>query len=283
LAPAADLPVVQQAQRGSTRELFGIHLQPKPGTARGHAVLLCNAFGQEAIRAHRLYRVLGDRLASVGFDVLRFDYYGSGDSAGDDAEFDLSGAVADTVAAGNLLLQRSRAQRLSCLGLRLGGNIAALASSQWTGGLDHLVLFEPVADGSAYVRNLLQSNTDTMAGMFGSRWKIDPALRQFNLPSPGGETLGFALTTAFKTQMTERINPQQPWPGRASKTLILTPQVESFTAWTHSRDLSASPHLQVTPSDSDIDWATNSALNTAIVPRAWVERLLGTMTETAHA
>ncbi len=267
----------------AARELFGIHLEPKPGTTRGHAVLLCNAFGQEAIRANRLYRVLGDRLAALGFDVMRFDYYGSGDSAGDDAEFDLNGAVADTVAAGRLLLQRSRAQRLSCLGLRLGGNIAALASSQWADGLDHLVLFEPVADGSAYVRDLLQANTDAMAGMFGSRWKIDPALRQFNLPNPGGETLGFALTAGCKAQMAERINPQQPWPGRARKTLILTPQVEAFKAWTGSRDLSTSPHVQIAPSDSDIDWATNSALNTAIVPRPWVERLLGTMTETAHA
>ncbi len=266
------------------RELFALHLQPSTHVpARDHAVLLCNPFGQEAIRAHRLYRVLGDRLAAAGFHVLRFDYYGSGDSAGEDTEFDLDGAMADTVAAGNLLLQRSRVDKLSCLGLRLGGNIAALASRHWTEPLDHLLLFKPVADGSSHVLALRQSNADTMAGMFGSRWRIDPALRQFNLPDPDGETLGFALTPACKAQIAARIDPRQPWPGRARNSIILTPQIDAFTAWTTGRDLLASPQLRIAPSDSDIDWATNSALNTAIVPRTWVDRALGALTQAAHA
>jgi pimeloyl-ACP methyl ester carboxylesterase len=266
------------------RELFALHLEPSAdATARDHAVLLCNPFGQEAIRAHRLYRVLGDRLAATGFHVLRFDYYGSGDSAGEDTEFDLDGAIADTVAAGNLLLQRSRVGKLSCLGLRLGGNIAALASRRWTEPLDHLLLFEPVADGSSHLLALRQSNADTMAGMFASRWRIDPALRQFNLPDPDGETLGFALTPACKAQIAARIDPRQPWPGRARHSIILTPQIDAFTAWTARRDLLASPQLRIAPSDSDIDWATNSALNTAIVPRAWVDRALDALTQAAHA
>ncbi len=266
------------------RELFALHLQPSTHVAaRDHAVLLCNPFGQEAIRAHRLYRVLGDRLAAAGFHVLRFDYFGIGDSAGEDTEFDLDGAVADTVAAGNLLLQRSRVDKLSCLGLRLGGNIAALASRHWTEPLDHLLLFEPVADGSSHVLALRQSNADTMAGMFGSRWRIDPALRQFNLPDPDGETLGFALTPACKAQIAARIDPRQPWPGRARNSIILTPQIDAFTAWTTGHDLLASPQLRIAPSDSDIDWATNSALNTAIVPRTWVDRALGALTQAAHA
>ncbi|MBK7659827.1 MAG: hypothetical protein IPJ28_12035 [Betaproteobacteria bacterium] len=62
------------------RQLFAM-LQPAGGAApRQHGVLLCNPFGQEAIRAHRLVRVLGDRLAAAGFAVMRFDYYGTGDS-----------------------------------------------------------------------------------------------------------------------------------------------------------------------------------------------------------
>ncbi|OIQ69114.1 alpha/beta hydrolase family protein [mine drainage metagenome] len=265
------------------RELFGLYLEPRPGTARGHAVLLCNPFGQEAIRAHRLYRVLGDRLTAAGFHVLRFDYYGSGDSAGDDAEFDLDGAIADTAAAGALLLQRSQAQRLSCAGLRLGGNIAALASNRWPDPVEHLVLFEPVAEGAAHLIALKRSNASTLAEMFAARWRLDAALRQFNLPDPDGEALGFALTPSCKAQITDRVTLSRPWPGHARNTLLLTPQVETFAAWTAKRDVVASPSLQVTASDSDIDWATNSALNTAIVPRAWVDRLLGTLTETLHA
>ena len=266
------------------RELFALHLEPSAGAPpRPCGVLLCNPFGQESIRAHRLYRVLSERLAAAGFHVLRLDYYGTGDSAGDDSEFDLDGAVGDTVAAGNELLQRSGMKKLSCLGLRLGGNIAALASSQWAEALDHLVLFEPMIDGASYLRDLQRANAETMAEMFGARWRIDSALRQYNLPNPGEETLGFALTARCKAQITERINWQKPWPGCADYTFIVTPHVGAIESWTSGRDVAASPHMQVIASNSDIDWATNSALNSAIVPREWVNHALDSLTEIADA
>jgi hypothetical protein len=75
-------------------------------------------FGQEGIRAHRLYRVMSDRLAAAGYHVLRFDYYGSGDSAGSDEEWDVQGSIADAQAALAELLRRSRAPRWSAVGLR---------------------------------------------------------------------------------------------------------------------------------------------------------------------
>jgi hypothetical protein len=57
--------------------------------APGAAVLLCNPFGQEAIRCHRAFRLLSARLASSGIPSLRFDYFGTGDSPGNDGEGDL--------------------------------------------------------------------------------------------------------------------------------------------------------------------------------------------------
>lgn len=240
-------------------------------------MLLCNPFGQESIRAHRVYRVLGDRLAAAGYDVLRFDYYASGDSAGDDAEWNLDGAVADTIAAARELLRRSGASKLSLIGLRLGGNIAALASAGMDHHPAHLILLEPLTDGAQYMQDLERSNADTMAGMFGSRWRIDPTLRAFNLPDGATEVLGFSLGTAARAQIARRIDAGQAWPGKARHTFVLARDVGAFEAWVAHRDSTASPNIRVAPSDSDIDWATNSALNTAIVPRTLIDHALSAL------
>src|SRR6185369_16185836 len=83
----------------SARRLFGLYQPPSAGTGNAQCVVLCNPFGQEAIRSHRLLRVLGDRLARAGFAVLRFDYSGTGDSDGDDSEADLGRWVEDVLSA----------------------------------------------------------------------------------------------------------------------------------------------------------------------------------------
>ncbi|MDE2122022.1 MAG: alpha/beta hydrolase, partial [Betaproteobacteria bacterium] len=77
------------------RDLFALHQPAAAGARRHHGVLICNPFGQEAIRAHRFLRVLSERLSASGFDVLRFDYFGTGDSAGTEAEADLDTWVRD--------------------------------------------------------------------------------------------------------------------------------------------------------------------------------------------
>ena len=43
------------------------------------------------VRAHRLLRVLAERLARNGIAVMRFGPYGAGDSLGNDEQLDLAG------------------------------------------------------------------------------------------------------------------------------------------------------------------------------------------------
>lgn len=135
---------------GADQSLFGLyHAAPAPSTP---AVLLCPPLGQDAIRCHRLYRQLGHALASQGTPVLRFDYYGTGDSAGDSAELDWYRCVADTCAAAAQLRARSGSERVIAFGARLGAAIAIAASdsAQWAG----MVVWDPVLDGAAHVARL---------------------------------------------------------------------------------------------------------------------------------
>ena len=81
--------------------LFGCY-HPPDGAARRSGVVLCYPFGQEYVRAHRAFRLLANRLASVGFHVLRFDYHGCGDSSGGRGRGDLSRWKSDTAGRGSV-------------------------------------------------------------------------------------------------------------------------------------------------------------------------------------
>jgi uncharacterized protein len=84
------------------RALYGT-LHATTGASRG-AVVVCQPLLQEGIRCHRALWSLGNALADAGVDVLRFDWFGSGDSDGESAQVSLDGWIDDVQAAIALLL-----------------------------------------------------------------------------------------------------------------------------------------------------------------------------------
>jgi pimeloyl-ACP methyl ester carboxylesterase len=136
----------------SARQLTGIYHAPGSDAALGAGVVLCNPLGYEAMCAHRTYRHLARRLAAAGFDVLRFDYHGTGDSSGRGDEPDRLRAWLDSVhAAVDELRQLAGVTSIDLFGVRLGGTVAALAARE-RGDIRGLVLWAPVVSGRSYVR-----------------------------------------------------------------------------------------------------------------------------------
>lgn len=135
------------------RQLFGLYHAPDPAVERDFGVLLCNPWGQEYVRAHRAIAQLGLRLARQGFPVLRFDYFGTGDSLGGDNEGSLAGWQADLRAAIQELKRRARIESVFLAGLRLGAALAALVASGRE-DVEGLVLWEPAVSGAEYVQDL---------------------------------------------------------------------------------------------------------------------------------
>ncbi len=138
----------------SARRLFGVYAPAQGGGGAARALLVCHPFGQEYLRSHRSTRHLATLLARAGFHVLRFDYFGTGDSAGDMSDGDLAGWQGDVETAMDELKDTSGAARVALVGLRLGATLAAGVAAKRRDEIDALVLWDPVVSGKAYAGEL---------------------------------------------------------------------------------------------------------------------------------
>ena len=132
------------------RPLFGWMHLPRDGKVRG-GVVLCQPLGIEAICVYFSYRLLADRLAEQGLAVLRFDYDGTGDSAGQETDPDRVAAWLASVAAATDELAAAGAPRIGLVGIRMGGLFAAHEAKR-RGGVDALVLWDPCVSGQGFLR-----------------------------------------------------------------------------------------------------------------------------------
>lgn len=115
-------------------------------------LLLCPPLGQEDINAHRSVRYLADAAAQQGVPVLRFDYDGCGDSAGDDMDPDRVDAwLASVHAAIDELKRLAGITRVTVLGIRAGALLAAVACAR-RDDVGSLIAIAPVVSGRAFVR-----------------------------------------------------------------------------------------------------------------------------------
>ncbi|MGL4573190.1 MAG: serine aminopeptidase domain-containing protein [Burkholderiaceae bacterium] len=242
---------------GAERKLFGIFHPPASPQAE-QAVLICNPFGQEAIRTHRLLRVAAEKLAQAGYAVMRFDYFGTGDSAGQDDQTDLDGWLADICAADEKIRQRSAQTNITWLGVRLGATAAALAAQNTERRPRKLILWEPILSGPEY----LQSLRDEHYRSIRVSYSIAPP--QAGIPADN-EASGFALGAAMREQLTA-----MAWtPGAIPpdiETVVLAPQ-----AMQNNTNLTR--QIKQAQFEHDFDFSSEEALNTALVPHAVVERL----------
>jgi pimeloyl-ACP methyl ester carboxylesterase len=130
--------------------------------ARRTGVVLCRPLGYEAMCTYQTYTVLAETLARSGFDVLRFDYQGTGDSAGGDADPDRVAAWVESITCAAAELKRiAGVKRLSLFGVRIGATLAVRAASRLE-GVDSLVLWAPCVTGRAFTREMRAASAGGM-------------------------------------------------------------------------------------------------------------------------
>jgi pimeloyl-ACP methyl ester carboxylesterase len=171
------------------RQLFGIYDPALSGSDWTHAIIFCHPWGSEYLHAHRTLRQLSTKLARAGFHVLRFDYFGTGDSSGEITEATLSGWEADIGLAIDEIKDMTRATKVALVGLRLGAALAAQVAARRLENLDALVLWDPVLSGGEYVSELLSPSPPS----------VQTAPRQSD--GSDDEVQGFLLTAKMRREI----------------------------------------------------------------------------------
>jgi uncharacterized protein len=272
------------------------------------AVLLCGPQGQEGVRAHRMMRVLAERLSRAGCDVLRFDPYGTGDSAGEEQDLDLRGWQRDVASAADELQRRSaaaleqlvRTQRIQMvqpshpshclrpsrrpqvwLGFRVGASVACMAAAGAAGDRPSaLVLVEPVMDGARYLDELALATVQSLEASCSIQ---KPAWRATLQQTPEvwhREALGFQMSSALHAQLRGLAAQNICVPADVHLCAVV-PQADAAQQvrawpwlWVHT---AAEVHVQ----PYDFNWTAEEALNSELVPSALLELLVGVCKEQA--
>lgn len=188
------------------RRLFGLYRPARGRTAQSRAVVLCHAWGFEYLLSHRSMRYLSDLLSTSGFDVLSFDYFGTGDSAADLTDADLQGWSSDIDEAVKELKDMSAATRVTVVGLRLGATLAATLFRKRRKDVEALVLWDPIVSGARYVDHLYAAG--------------QPIRRRSPQIGGGIEVLGFPLTDVMERDM-RAIDLVSLVPALPARTLVL--------------------------------------------------------------
>lgn len=114
--------------------LFGMLHRPADASASGAAIILLSPGVKMRVAPHRMYLNMAKRFVALGYPVLRFDFYGLGDSEGEAEEeylADLYGAIQvgryidDTIAAMDWMQQTYGTSQFIVSGL-CGGAITGL-------------------------------------------------------------------------------------------------------------------------------------------------------------
>ena len=171
----------------SDKALFGAYHPPKVAPARNTGVILCNPFGDEAIKAQRALLRLAQMLSAQRLHVLRFDYYGTGDSMGDGSEGTLPQWHADVAAAADELKDIAGINKVSFVGLRLGATLA-LQAVHARRDVATVVLWDPVVMGADYLRDLSHHHEAYVGAEFG---EYGPSRQASGMTAD--EVMGFAL------------------------------------------------------------------------------------------
>ena len=142
---------------GGGEPIFAWLHQHAERSSAAHGVILCSPIGCEQLHAHRSLQSLADSLALQAIPALRFDWHGTGDSAGCDGDPQRYRTWLTNVSrAIHWMRTDLGCRRISLIGLRLGGLIAAQATLG--NEIDNLVLWSPVIKGRSYVREMKALN-----------------------------------------------------------------------------------------------------------------------------
>jgi pimeloyl-ACP methyl ester carboxylesterase len=175
------------------KQLYGCYHAPRTEQSRNCGVVICQPMGHEYIYCHRALRQLATRLADVGFPVLRFDFYGCGDSSGDLDDAGISQWLQDISTSITELRSRTGIRQICLIGVRLGAALSFITAAE-EDGITAVVLWDPVVSGNAYIEEIRLLQREALRSRLKSLWRKE---------SSEEEVIGFPLSVGVRTAIGE--------------------------------------------------------------------------------
>lgn len=246
------------------RELVGsFHRAPLTDRAAS-AWLLCRPIGLEGTRSAAMYRVIADRLARQGHDVLCFDYHGTADAPGEEADQTLAAWVSDAAAAHAWLADHARpGAAIRWFAMGFGAHVAVRATLRVNPPPRHLLLWEPSLDGGSYLAAIQAAHRAELAREFGVPWDRLVAQGRAREPRLPGDVLGFDHGPALASEL-EALGPL-PLASAMRRSVGITCAVPADRRQALD-DLADAPLLTVQTVDAPTNWMSSQAMGSAVVP-----------------
>lgn len=233
------------------RPLYGVYHPPR-GTDRGRAVLLCYPVGAEYMRSHRAFRQLTTFLTRAGAHVLRFDYLGTGDSAGSGLDASLDQWLEDVGLAIEELKESAGVDRVAVVGLRFGATLA-LAAAGDRPDVSQIVLWDPVVDVATHLARAIDSSPED-----AEAWGLPPGTVGLG---------GFPLTPAFRAEL-ERLRLADLRPGAGTRVDLIVPAEAPEVAALERAWSTAEADVRYRCVPSEGDWSKGDRFGSALIPQA---------------
>ncbi len=244
------------------RQLFGAYHPPATGANVRGAAVLCPPWGPEYFVSHRTFRRLATRLSEVGYHVLRFDYYGTGDSAGDRHEGDLATWQADALIAVDELRDISQESQISLFGVRLGA-VVAWRLARARADVRAVVMWDPVFSGAAYLKELMAAQAEV------DRWSLTPPRRRGAVPDG---LLGTPLSPAMRRSI-EDVTPMEFHASTGARVSVFFSDQHADNEVLHRTLRAAGTPFHTETMPGQTPWREDTLLR-GQVPNAVLERMV---------
>jgi pimeloyl-ACP methyl ester carboxylesterase len=165
--------------------LRGMEHIPAEAPGKLPAVILFHGFTGNRLEPHRMFLKISRMLETIGYASFRFDFMGSGESDGNFEDMTLSTEIAD----GNAILDWVRADsridpdRVSLLGLSMGGLVASLIAGERPQDVERLILLAPAGNMPSIVQHMQSTQ---------------PLASEADVFDYGGNLVGRAFAEDFK-------------------------------------------------------------------------------------
>ncbi|MDP3980810.1 MAG: alpha/beta hydrolase [Chlamydiota bacterium] len=207
--------------KNADKQLFGVYHPSKFSQTQLEGVLLCYPFGLEYMRTHWAFRQLAQKLTQIGYATLRFDYYGTGDSMGEDGTIEQW--TTDVHAAIHQLVNNSHSNTISMIGCRLGAALAVQALIEGT-RVKKLVLWDPIINGKRYINELSNMHQKKLKEI-SSRY---PYTREEITSAETQELLGYPFPTQLRHSIEKIDLCNASFHGSEQTLLIVSEQREEY-------------------------------------------------------